>query len=199
MIRYILFDLGKVILNFNHYRISERLTKYSAFPKAKIHRVIFKTPKEIAFEKGKLSPKVFYSFIKNSLKLKLTYSEFLPLWNDIFWPKPGMAALTAKLGKKYPLGMLSNTNKLHFDYVKKKYPVISRFDDYYLSYKLGLRKPDSKIYKAVLKRTGLKPEEIVYFDDIPEYVRAAKKLGINAFVMKTAAECGKIIRKLQNV
>ena len=90
--------------------------------------------------------------------------------------------------------MLSNTNKLHFDYVKRKYPVINKFGSYFLSYKLHSRKPDKKIYAGVLKGTGLKPREIIYFDDMPEFVRAASKMGFNAFVMKSSDGCRKVLR-----
>ena len=40
-------------------------------------------------------------------------------------------------------------------------------------------KPGEKIFKDVLAKLGLKPEECVYIDDIKKYVEAAKKLGIN--------------------
>ena len=193
--KLVLFDLGKVILDFEHHWISERLAKISGLPVNTVHTAIFKTPDEIALEKGRITPKVFFTKLKDKLKLKLSYQEFVPLWNDIFWPKPGMSALVAELRRKRrPLAMLSNTNKLHFDFVKNKYPVIRNFDRYFLSYKLCLRKPDKKLYESVMKRTGFKPREIVYFDDVPGFVRAASKIGYKAHLMESSQKCRKILK-----
>lgn len=194
MIKYILFDLGKVIVDFDHFAIAERLAKTTDKPQDMIRRVIFKSPKEFAFEKGKISPRGFYVYLKDKLSLKLSYEKFVPLWSDIFWPKPGMEPLVKTLSGKYGIGLLSNTNKLHFSHIVRKFRAMDHFDDFFLSYKLGFRKPDKRIYRAVLKKTGLKPGEIVYFDDVPEFVETAKKLGFNAFVMKDAAKFKKDIR-----
>jgi glucose-1-phosphatase len=196
MIKLVLFDLGKVILDFNHHLISERLAKASGVPVAKAHRIIFKTPAEITFEKGGMAPRAFFTLLKKKLDLRLSYTAFLPLWNDIFCPKPGMAALVSRLAGTRRLAMLSNINKPHFDYVKKKFPVIRGFDLYFLSFDLGLRKPDRKIYRAVLKRARVRPEEVVYFDDIPAFVRAARGLGIKAFLMKDSKHCRAELKRL---
>lgn len=194
-IKLVLFDMGKVILDFDHHKISVRLAKISGLPLNVVHAAVFKTREEIAFEKGFMSPKAFFARLKRKLRLKLSYKRFIPLWNDIFRPMPGMGALVTELRKKRrPLAMLSNTNKLHFDYVKSKYPVIGKFDRYFLSYKLGLRKPDKRIYAAVLKLTGLEPREIIYFDDVPDFVRAASKMGYNAHLMESSEKCGKALK-----
>lgn len=196
MIKLVLFDLGKVLLDFDHYLISERLAVLSGVKQAKAHRIIFKTSEEIAFEKGKMPPRAFYAHLKKRLGFKTGYREFLPLWNDIFWDKPGMPALVSRLRGRLKLAMLSNTNRLHFEYVRKKFPVTRGFDMYFLSFRLGLRKPDPKIYRAVLKRAGVKPEETVYFDDIPAFAGAARSLGIKAFVMKDARRCAEELKRL---
>ena len=54
------------------------------------------------------------------------------------------------------------------------------FDHYALSYTLGFRKPDPRIYRAALAMAESLPEEALYFDDIPEYVQAAAGLGMRA-------------------
>ena len=49
----------------------------------------------------------------------------------------------------------------------------------YLSHKLGLRKPDIKIFEYILKEQKLKAEEVIFIDDSPQHIASAKKLGIH--------------------
>jgi putative hydrolase of the HAD superfamily len=50
---------------------------------------------------------------------------------------------------------------------------------------MGLRKPDSEIYEAIIKYIGLPAQNIIYTDDRPELIEAAKRLNIDAFVFKS--------------
>ena len=50
------------------------------------------------------------------------------------------------------------------------------------SYKEKCIKPEEKIYKTLLTRYNIKPENAIFFDDRPENVEAAKMLGIQGVV-----------------
>ena len=47
-----------------------------------------------------------------------------------------------------------------------------------------LIKPDPALFKVILERYGLKPEECVFIDDNLPNVEAARNLGINAIHFK---------------
>jgi len=55
-------------------------------------------------------------------------------------------------------------------------------DKIFVSYELGLLKPDKAIYQSVLAKLNVKPEEVIFIDDKRENVEAAKSLGINGIV-----------------
>ena len=55
-------------------------------------------------------------------------------------------------------------------------------DKTFVSYELGLLKPDKAIYQSVLAKLNVKPEEVIFIDDKRENVEAAKSLGINGIV-----------------
>ncbi|MFR3313439.1 MAG: HAD family hydrolase [Alphaproteobacteria bacterium] len=55
-------------------------------------------------------------------------------------------------------------------------------DKIFVSYELGLLKPDKAIYQSVLEKLNAKPEEVIFIDDKRENVEAAKSLGINGIV-----------------
>ena len=54
----------------------------------------------------------------------------------------------------------------------------------FVSYRLGLLKPDIKIYQKVLERLQVPPEAVVFVDDKPVNVQAAQTLGIHGIVFQ---------------
>lgn len=61
-------------------------------------------------------------------------------------------------------------------------------NDYFLSHELGMRKPDLAAFEYVIKRLGIEPNRIAFFDDLEENVMAAQKVCMNAFVTKGLPE-----------
>jgi biotin operon repressor BirA-like protein len=57
----------------------------------------------------------------------------------------------------YRLILISNTNRLHYEYIRRTYPILRAFDHVVLSYKLKTRKPEPAIYRAALRLSGVPP------------------------------------------
>ena len=57
------------------------------------------------------------------------------------------------------------------------------FEKTYYSHLTGKRKPEPAIFEQVLKENNLKPQETLFIDDSPQHLEAAKKLGIQTFLM----------------
>jgi putative hydrolase of the HAD superfamily len=181
MIKAIVLDLGKVILDFDNHLITRRLAHLAGRPEDEIYRFIFETPLEAQFNRGEISAREFFRRLTERYPMAVSFEEFVPLWCDIFAPIPGMEALIGHLAGRYPLGILSNTNCLHFEYVRDRYPVVRAIPTYHLSYAMGIQKPDPQIYRRVVSHYGCAPEEVAYTDDIAAYVDAARALGLTAF------------------
>lgn len=178
-IETIIFDLGRVIIDFDHHLITQRLSKFSDFDfdEARLFDLIFTSDLERSLDRGEISPEEFYK--KVSQNVKIGFEEFKAVWNDIFFPpKEEMIKLLGELKGRYKLYLLSNTNIFHFEYAKDKYKILELFEEYILSYQVGANKPDEKIYLEALRRSGSPPERCIYIDDIKEFARAATKVGM---------------------
>ena len=57
--------------------------------------------------------------------------------------------------------------------------IMSYFDTVYESYKIGMRKPESRIYEYLIENLAIIPKEAVFLDDLGMNLKTAKKLGIN--------------------
>lgn len=52
----------------------------------------------------------------------------------------------------------------------------------------GLEKPDPKIYEYLLEKVRLPAQDIVFIDDLPKNVEAAKRMGIDAILFVSQAQ-----------
>jgi putative hydrolase of the HAD superfamily len=129
------------------------------------------------YELGRITSSEFAQGCKERLHLDVNRDVIREIWSDIFHPVEGMEELIRSLKGRYRLLLLSNTNEWHFEHCRDRYPVVDLFDHYALSYRLGCRKPDPRIYEKALAAANTPPEETLYFDDIPAYVEAARELG----------------------
>jgi len=183
-IEVILFDLGNVILPFTHYQIAEKLSQFS-------QRKEFQDPQRIfsylfdfekgavnGYEVGKVSSIQFFKSLKKYLHLSLSFKKFIPIWNDIFTEDQGVSEIIRSLKGKKKLGLISNTNLLHFDYILSKFPVIRIFDKWILSHEVGFKKPDVHIFQKAMEWASVEPGKILLIDDMKKHVEVAVSLGM---------------------
>jgi FMN phosphatase YigB (HAD superfamily) len=193
-IEVILFDLGNVIFHFNHFQIAEKLSQFS-------RRREFQDPKKIfsylfdlqegainGFDLGKVSPQEFFQAIKERLDLSVSFDEFVPIWCNIFVEDREVTRIIHSLKRKWRLGLLSNTDPLHFNYIFSKFPVMKAFDKWILSYEVGFKKPAIQIFQKAMEWASVEPEKILYVDDTKEYVEVAASLGIQSIHFISASQ-----------
>jgi putative hydrolase of the HAD superfamily len=195
-IRVIIFDLGNVIVNFDHMSICTKLSKHSAFEPDRIYDIIFNSGLETSFDKGMISPENFYSRVKKEAQLEIDKDSFKEIWTKIFTLNPEIEELISSLKNKYRLLCLSNTNSWHFEYCMQKFHVLKLFDSFILSYEVGKTKPDSTLFEEAIKKAATLPDECVYIDDVPEFVETANKLGMHGIHFKTVRKLKKELSDL---
>lgn len=201
MIRLIIFDLGKVILDFSYRKIAEGMamhSRQSAYqdPDNIIGYILFKDGKTLAlYEEGKMTSGEFFLSMKAIFGLDISLHQFSKIWNEVFTENEGIGDLIRSLKKDFALSLLSNTNELHFGYVKRQFPVVHEFDQWILSYEAGVRKPDPEIFRIALNKAGVKPEEAIFIDDIQGHVIAAEDIGINAVEFKSVEQITRYIQE----
>jgi FMN phosphatase YigB (HAD superfamily) len=198
-IKAILFDLGNVLVDFDLKPAVERISRFCSKRPDEIFSLFLDSRVASSFEKGRLSPEEFYKQVKEMLDLKLSYESFIPIWNEIFFFSSKNRAvyhIANLLKKNYRIAMLSNTNILHYGYIKNSFPVFNVFEKLFLSFEIGAAKPDKIIYLKVIEVLGVLPGNIFYTDDRPELVDSASSLGIKSFVFTSAEQ---LIRDLSSL
>ena len=175
----IIFDLGNVLILFDPSGYVEK--SVSPEKREKFLDVVFKGAEWRDLDLGTLSYDNAKKIFKE--KLKDCDSEVDMLFDDNLYSllKPIMknAELLKDLKKNYNLYILSNFHRESFETVSSKHEFFSYFDGGIVSAYHQCLKPDEKIYRLLIDKYNLNPEETLFIDDLAENVEAAGRIGIN--------------------
>jgi putative hydrolase of the HAD superfamily len=196
-IEVILFDLGNVMLPFNHLPIAEKLSRCSLKKDfqdtQKTFSYLFDHQNGVInpFDRGEIPPEAFFHSLKEKMKLPISFETFLPIWNQIFVEDPEVSEIIRSLKGRWRLGLLSNTDPLHFNYILSSFPIVRILDKWILSYEVGFKKPDLRIFQKAIAWASVGPEKILFIDDTRGHIEAAGSLGIQGIHFVSADQLKK--------
>ena len=205
MIKTIIFDIGKVLVDFDMNRIWNGLAKHTSVPVSEIEKRVYETDdkevlkygtskkQDIVFkhDTGTINTEELYNWMCKKLNLRnINFEEFVKVWGDIFTPNKAVCSLAERLHKnRYDLVALSDTDPTQRKYITLTIPdTIKLFNGKIVtSHDPDVRstKPNKKNYLVAMtkvnekKKRNIKPEEYVYIDDRLKYVSPAIELGMH--------------------
>jgi len=181
MIKAFLFDIGNVLIHFNHQKAIDLIADLCDVPSDVVKRELFDSGLEWSYEEGKISTEELHREFERRIERKIEAEDLARALCSIFWANEAMVPVIQSLKRQgYRLVLLSNTSPLHFNYCFEHYPVLQLFDGRALSYQVKACKPDERIFKKALSEAGVAPEHCFYTDDVQDYVTAARRHGIRA-------------------
>lgn len=195
--KVVVFDLGKVLVDFDYGLAARRLAENSTASAAEVRAVIDQTPLLFRYEEGQMTTQEFFTEVKARIGFRGGFEEFAAPFGDIFTELPEMTALHAELrARGVPTFILSNTNDIAISHIRRRFPFFANFDGYVLSYECAALKPHARIYEITEERTGCRGGEILFLDDKPENVEAAVPRGWQTICHVSAAESRARVRSL---
>ena len=196
MHKAIIFDLGKVLVDFDFNRAYRALEGLCPYPAAEIPKRLATTNLIERFETGLVEPRDFVEEFSGILDLHLDYEHFRRIWSSIFIGTLIPESLLEGLAARYRLLLLSNTNALHFEMLREHYgPMLRHFHHLILSHEVHAMKPRPKIFQAAVERAGCRPGECFYTDDIAAYIEAARQMGIDAVQFESSEQLERDLRQ----
>jgi glucose-1-phosphatase len=178
-VEFVLFDLGGVLIELGGVASLQELTE-AVSDETMWHRWLT-SPWVGRFERGECSESEFSTGFVEEWQLDMSPQRFLDIFRD--WPigpYPGTAELLVEVQQSVPIGCLSNTNSMHWTYQTSQWPLLDLFDFRFLSFELGLVKPDAAIFQAVADQLPVRREHILYFDDVDLNAEAAHSFGFRS-------------------
>jgi putative hydrolase of the HAD superfamily len=200
----VIFDFGNVIINIEFQRIYETFAKLTSKPIAYIEKRITEEQIFRRYESGQFTDEEFRDIIRQTLSFPLSDKEVDTAWNAILLDIPTERIdLINNIRKKYPVYLLSNTNNIHItasnNYLNDAHGIKNLnvlFDKLYLSYEMGMWKPDTEIYYEVLRSVNLEPNKVIFFDDNLQNIESAKAIGMQTILVEPTAS---IIEYCKNI
>jgi epoxide hydrolase-like predicted phosphatase len=186
-IKNIIFDLGDVILNIDVPLASQSFAELTGKEKHEVMEIFKENDLFRKFETGHLDEPGFRNLVRELLSSPdWTDDKIDTAWNSLLLDlPPARVALLQQLAKKYRLFLLSNTSSIHITQVNKILEAatgIKKLDDLFekvfLSYEMGLMKPDPQIYLDVMRQAGIVADETLFLDDNLDNIRGADSVGI---------------------
>ena len=186
---HIVFDFGKVLIDIEPRLSGEAFNALGARPSFTVGELGYQKHNAYqAIETGAISPAELRQAFRQHLRYAALDSSIDAAWNALLLDlQPWLIGPLHRLGKDYHLHVLSNTNRIHIDEVKRRlglraYAEFTRcFQNVFYSYDLGLRKPDPSIYQTVDRLVGIKdPSRVFFLDDNAANVEAALQHGWKA-------------------
>jgi putative hydrolase of the HAD superfamily len=193
--RCLFLDLGNVILNLDFRPFHLRMQALTGLNERQLRAAIMAGSLMSDYETGRLTDAEFHEEICRRVSVEIPFKSFCEIWSSIFVPATLIPdELLAGLAKSYQLWALSNTNRLHFEFIQGRYSFVRRFRGCVLSHEVGAMKPDERIFMDALRRAGAAASEALFVDDQLPNVEAARRLGIEAFQFLGAGQFAEELR-----
>jgi HAD superfamily hydrolase (TIGR01509 family) len=195
--RFIYFDLGKVLLFFDHRVAARQMAAVAGITEELAWQTVFDGELENHYEAGKITSQDFHGHFCEVTKSQSDFELLLHAASNIFELNTAIVPLIVHLARaRYRLGILSNTNEAHWRFVSDgRFRVIR---DYFpvtaLSFEIGVMKPDPRIYLSAAELAGVAPREIFYTDDREENVAGALAAGFDAVLFHDARQLADELR-----
>lgn len=190
-IRAVIFDLGGVILRTDDPAPRQLLAERLGYTYAELDSIVFNNPISQKAERGLATPEQVWGEIGQ--KLQIPDHEVAYFLREFFAGDTVDKTLIQFIGQihaQHQTALLSNTWRKDLDrYIKEDLHFPDIFDLVISSAKIGIAKPDARIFQLTLQTLGVRPDEAIFVDDNRANIEAAAQLGMQAIRFLNRDQC----------
>ncbi len=184
MIKAVIFDIGNVLIEWQPERFYDTIIgsdkRKKMFKKVDLHGM------NDVVDGGGPFQETIYAWAEKYPEFRAEIRMWHDRWIEMATPAIDLswASLRALQAKDIPVFALSNFGIDSFAYAKTKYPDLDLFDQRYISGHMGVIKPARQIYQMLEKDSGLASESLLFTDDRPDNIEAARDCGWQAHLFE---------------
>lgn len=190
-IKFFYFDLGKVLLDFDHDIACRQLATILGTTPEIIRQDLFHSGEQWKYERGEITTLDLHDWLCDRYEVEAKLEDIVHAASSIFHPISDSIEIAQQLhAAGHQMGILSNTCDCHWEYcLYKPFPfLVELFPVHALSFRLGHMKPDQEIYQKAAQLCGFAPENIFFVDDRKENVEGAACAGYDAVLFESPAQ-----------
>jgi glucose-1-phosphatase len=187
----VIFDLGGVIINLNYDLTIQAFEELGMRDFSEVYTQLAQSTLFDDYETGRISSQHFINKLLDHFPSGTSPNRIVAAWNAMILDVPvEKPQLLKSLNAEMPIFLLSNTNEIHMQKVNREWGISSNevlenhFSKVYLSYEVGMRKPDLTIFQKVCAEQGLVPKNTLFIDDSPQHIEGAQLAGLQTLHLK---------------
>ncbi len=203
MIKNVVFDLGGVIIHLNRDRSVRRFEKIGVSDAEELIDPYEQKGIFLELENGKINLAEFNDKIREHAGKDIADEDIRQAWLGFIVEVPEEKLdYIAELRKDYNMYLLSNTNPAVQSWAqssafsKAGKPLNDYFDKMYLSYEMGVTKPDPSIFEQMVADSGMNPAETLFVDDGEANIVVAQRMGFHTYMPKNGEDWRNAITEL---
>ena len=203
--RWVLFDVGNVLLRFDHRRVSAALATHVPVEAGQLHRFIFASEhgpsRNELLDRGSRDLVWLRDEVVREFGVPVTLEAFEAAWQSIFDPPDPVAreSLLRVRALGIRIGICSNTNEAHWRRIVTLFPELGDSDvTLFLSHRMKCVKTDADFYRGVIQHTGRPAREHLLLDDLTANLDAAAAAGFRTLQIETTLEPRRLQRVLSS-
>ncbi len=193
-IKAVFFDIGNVLLGYDWKKAVEFISQKSGVSAQEVGKRFWDAG-FAKFEKGFVSQDQFFGAMAELIGFTGTVEELTLLCSDIFFPLDDNIAVARRLASRVELGIISNTNQAHMDFVKPRYDFWDLFKVRIYSHEVHARKPEREIFETALNEMNVHADESLFIDDLEENIDAARQFGWRAIRVEPQTDLAREIER----
>lgn len=184
----VIFDLGRVLIDYNHSQTLAAVAAISQGDAAAIRDLYAEIA--LAAGTGELDAAAIHDFFVTRAGVPAERALFQQAFCVSMGRIEAALAYAVALQQRpgVTVGVISNTNAAHVEWLDEHVPELDELDLVMLSNEVGMEKPDPAIFELALELLEVAPPQALFVDDVVENVQAAQQLGLAGIVHSDWAE-----------
>ena len=193
----IVYDMGNVLVEIDFDRVVATWARHAGIPVETLKpRFSHASPAYQAHERGEIDVARYFDALRHELGVDLADAALAEGWDAVFGePIAPTIELVHRLAPIVPQYVFSNTNAAHHASWRERYRgALAPIERHFLSHEMGLRKPEPAAFEKLARDIGVTPGEILFLDDLPVNVDAARSVGMEAVLVRSTEDVARAVK-----
>jgi epoxide hydrolase-like predicted phosphatase len=200
MIKAVIFDMGGVLLRTEDSSSRGNLAAGLDLTRKQLEAIAFDSPAALSAFRGEIAEREHWQWVLESAGCtNLTSEKFRQTFFAGDRIDEELVGLVRSLRPQWKTGLLSNAFSGARQALNAHTKGLDGFDVVVFSAEVHLAKPDPAIYRLILEKLGVQPEEAVFVDDFLENIAAAQKLGLKTIHFKQSQQAQSELKALLGI
>lgn len=187
----IIFDLGGVVIDLEYTDTIDAFRKLGSPQFDELYSQALQTDLFDRYETGNISSLHFINKLKELVPRDCSPNEVVAAWNAMIKEfQPEKLTFLEQLKSTHTIALLSNTNDLHEDRVRRKLKTVTKqplehyFHHTFLSHRISARKPHPATFIHVCETMNVQPESVLFIDDSKQHIEGAEQAGLATYLFQ---------------